>query len=394
MVEESGVSTNTDGYQGELGDGSSTSSALIVAPPADAAEILVQNAAEVVQLLALGSELAIDRVIFELDNDPSWETAVTWVAMLSSLANLSSWAIGDILYFLRMRWSHETVAIFTLVDGEFPEQMYTFVNGRFNVDLRQLMKEPETLEFIGWTAYVFPKFWLLSGFGEVRVWGNTNRETPTTDEWETAISESFTPYINSINDKTAWALYAAAVAWPRSMRRDDVHFTAHLELRHRFARDLGPEWQGDARHKEAGRLADQQMTLWEEQGVKITTNFVRQEKKRANVARRGFEWGFPPPTCLTVRQTGNLGDDIDPTWYCAIKIGHAHNLYFFQYLAFHMGLIKDVPTKSFRIVVKGDKLVDKDTGEVRGVLDNTDQPAVDQALTALFKKLRWNVEND
>ena len=393
MVEESRISTDAYRNTAKPVKSEDAGDTIIVAPPAGAAEILVQNAAEVVQLLALGSDLAIDRVIFELDNDPQWETAVTWIAMLSSLANLSSWAIGDILYFLRMRWSHETVAIFTLVDGKFPEGLYTFVNGRFNVDLRQLMREPEILEFIGWTAYTFPKFWLLSGFGEVRVWGATGRETPTTDEWEQAISESFTPYINSINDKTAWALYAAAVAWPRSRRREDVHFTAHLELRHRFARDLGPEWQGDERHKEAGRLADQQMTEWEEAGVKITTNFVRQEKKRANVARRGFEWGFPPPPCLTVRQTGDLAD-VDPTWYCAVKIGYAHNRDFFQYLAFHMGLIKDAPTKSFRIVVRGDKLIDKDTGEVCGVLDNTDQPVVDQALTALFKKLRWNVDND
>jgi hypothetical protein len=157
------------------------------------------------------------------------------------------------------------------------------------------------------------------------------------------------------------------------------------------AAELGPEWEGDERHREAGRLADQQMTLWEEEGKRITANFVRTEKKRASVQRRGYEWGMPPPHCLTVRQTGNL-EDVDPTWYCAVRIVRDPAL--FEFLAFHMGLTKKVPEKSYRVVIRNNSLIDRDTGEVLGFIDNDEQPAVDQALTALFKKLRWDVEND
>jgi len=355
------------------------------------AEAIVSAASEIVHLLMSGEEAAIDRLLFMLDEDPNWETAIGWASMLSTITSLSQWAIGDMLYFMKHRWAHETIAVFEY-DGNgtpWPETLYDFIQKRYGLNLTVLLSNPENhiIDFLGWTAYQFDKFWLLVGFKEIRIWHHTGKDTPTEKEWEDTIAAHFTPHLSEINEKTAWAYYAASAAWPRDKRRLHVRWTAHFELRNMLASDVDDKLEGDDRHFAAGKLADEQMSDWEKEGKKITPTFVRQERTRRVAERRGYEWHLPIPECLTVRQIGGE----QPGLYRAI-VFQTDDYEFFSYVAFHSGLIKQVTSSSFRIIVRGDSLIDETSGEVMATLENLDIDAVDQAISALIKRLRWKVD--
>jgi len=355
------------------------------------ADQIIAAASEIVHLLMSGEDAAIDRLLFMLDDDPQWETAISWASMLSTVSSLSQWAIGDMLYFMKHRWSHETTAIFEY-DGDntpWPEGLYEFIQKRYNLSLTALLSNPENriIDFLGWTAYQFDKFWLLVGFKEIRVWHHTGRDTPTEREWEDTIAQHFTAYLGEINEKTAWAYYAASAAWPRDRRRLNVRWTAHFELRNMLAPDVDARLDGDERHFAAGALADDQMSRWEQEGKKITPTFVRRERARKVTERRGFEWELPIPKYLTVRQIGGE----KPGQYRAF-VFQTNDYEFFSYIAFHVGLIKQVTSSSFRIIVRGNKLFDEKSGEIMATLENLDIEAVDLAVSALIKRLRWKVD--
>jgi hypothetical protein len=346
-------------------------------------EGLVLETAQIASYVMQGDTVGMDYILRTIDEDASWENAATFIGILSSLANVSQWGIGEILYFLRHRYNHETIGVFPYQEGDaFPSDLVELIRKKFSQDLEEVYNDEnkQMMSFLGWTAHKFTKFWLLIGKGEVRVWRENENPEPTTEQWEDMIRRAITPLVSGLNEKTAWALYSNAVSWPRHMRREHLAWTIHYETKNLEAGKLPPDVRGDERHSEAGKRASRRMEDWEASGTNITTTLVRNQISIEKRKRQGWCWRLPEVEVINVEDLENGGV------YPAIL---STDPMFQIYILFHTRLSTiDIPTRR-KIRIIGTQI--EMDGEFVGELINLEVPAVDAAISKLVKTLRWEV---
>lgn len=326
----------------------------------------------------------IDHILELLDEDASFETAATYLAYLASIENTSKWGIGEILYFLRHRYSYVTIKVLDYIDGEpFPEELCTFLWERFSVDLRDALanKQVPTGGFLGWVAYKFDQFWLLTGKGEIRVWSKVKDEIRD-DEWADTMAGQLSPIVSKLNARTAWAYYAVVARLPdRNERVDELSWTYYYELGNLKGNDIGASVRGDERHAAIRELMLPQVQEDMEDGAATVPN-VRNRIAQKNREKQGFVFKFPPIEKLFVT---------DPHTGQSFAALHISDAQFQAYILFNTKLAtRDLPPRLAVEYDDEDGIIYVEGSEV-GYVTNRDEPAVQLALDHLVNRLRWSI---
>jgi len=328
----------------------------------------------------------IDHILEMLDEQPSFENAATYLAFLTGLENTSKWGIGEIIYFLRHRFSYVTEEVYPYSEGEtFPDDLYAFLKKRFGgFDLRQALasKKGTIAGFLGWKVFRFDRFWLLVGKGEIRVWVKVKDEV-TDDEWAETVAGQLTPIVSKLNDRTAWAYYATVARLPdRDERVEELSWTYYYELGNLKGNDVPPSIRGDDRHEEIRKLMLPQVEKDITDGSATVPN-VRARIAQKNREKRGFVFNLPPIWSLYIE---------DPETEKSFEALHISDPQFQEYILFQTKLAtRDLPPRVSIEYNDKDGLIYIEGREV-GYITHREEPVVRAAVDHLVNRLRWSIK--
>jgi hypothetical protein len=348
---------------------------------------IIKQAAAIASLLLQGGYGGADYILDALDRHATWEDAVTYVGYLSDTVNSAQWTIGEILYFMRWRYSHVTKKAFAYKDGDpLPDELYEYIQATFNRNLTALIADEgsKIVGWLGWMSYQFEDFWLLVGKGEVRVWAKTTQDTPTDKEWKASLAANLSPLIRELNHNTAWSYYAAVATFPnRDDRIPGVAWTAHVAARNAKADEVEGTLRGDERHAAIGKLAVPYLHDLHAEG-NAKAPYIRNASAKNQREKAGFTWELPPIEFLYAR---------DPETEEQVIAMDIFSYDFADYMLYH--------TKLSTLVHPGAVDVEYDDSDGKIFVDghlvaqfvNREFPVV-QAAMEIINKQRWNIREN
>ncbi|MBD3261070.1 MAG: hypothetical protein GF334_05210, partial [Candidatus Altiarchaeales archaeon] len=155
------------------------------------------------QIRKLGDEEDfIQRILQTVGQDPSFDVVETTITQFLTTKNISQWAIGDILVYIRKRSGFTPVLEVENTNGNIPEQVLEMVRDHYRVRLDTGVKG----EFLYWTTLEFPRFMILQSQSTTAIW-ERNGSGLSDPDWDSYV-ETLSRRLSTILDgKTLHTYY-------------------------------------------------------------------------------------------------------------------------------------------------------------------------------------------
>lgn len=343
------------------------------------------------QLLVPLSDLQRDSESFlndrldHLTSDPTYDQVLQVIGELAEIKLRAQWAIGDVLVFMRYCAQFTLKGVWRKAGDGWPSELLEYVRQEYHCALSR--QEAEVGEFLCWTAYHYPDFWLLERGDEVRLWQRNAREWLDDESFETYI-RNLSGDLREVLDYSSLILYYhTSSAFPWSARRQHVSWTAHAEVANIAGQKVESHLRGLERLEAKRELAPKLLEEYEERNM-VTVPQLRQEKRTIAEHLRGWMWEAPPPDCLYVV------DMLDGQRYAALRLPAASSpaLRLAQQIVLngaipHMNPAWGARLSSMPLTLEGDS-IRMLSGDIVVTFENIDKGCVSAALSALTARLR------
>lgn len=332
------------------------------------------------QLLSLEDDKLTRQVIYQLDQDPTFDMVETLIGQFTHIRDLTKWMIGDILFFLRFRANYETVKIFQWNNSDLPDELAQYIRATYRVSKDDLpKKEP----FLFFQVIRTERFWLLFDRDEIRVWQKLDR--PDLDD------RAFHNYIQvlSLRFSGYWAketffnCYRTSAALPDMSKRLGHPWSWFFEARNLTGGRVDEGLSGIDHHLAVAALMPGVIVELEENGHNYVSN-VRGQIRVQNDQKNGFSWGAKVDSVFIDTEEGQIvvfEFNYSPTTDGAIR-SILYNLQMWRYSERVELIWRDV---------EGVGILNLPSGELVATCPNQNHHLVAGQVAALSIKMGWEL---
>lgn len=307
---------------------------------------------------------------------------------LNGLRESTSWAVGDMSFFGRIRTDKELVYSEPLNGDEQAALAHCleFADKRYGKQTTIA-----NLQLLDWRVYLYNGFWVLQGAKNVKIWQARPDFGANEDGFNNWLKEIAMSLGTPGKWKTLANMYRTSGVWARPMRMADQAWSVHYELTNLVGPTIDASVQGIPRIAAKQAEVLKALETLEDKGP-VTLNRVLYQKQLAKRQRMGWRWELPFVSRLQIT------DLESNTTYTVIEFTDMTdpNLYDPEVFYVQANIVRSAGIftragDNYNLVQRGDKVCLPD-GRLVGRLKNMDKSLVEAAILGIAEKMNWRME--